>query len=293
VLLERLYEERLLRIEHRRADERVGPDESGRPRWRGGPCRGGRRARWRSCRRESARRRRAGGSWPATQARYRSASASWGWFAAAKTAVLLRAAGAGERLVPDESANDSAERAAGPPRPRPRVNGGMGGDLDRGRRLRGARGRRGAHHRGGRHLLATLMRHFRTAVLRITRLPLAWLARPSKLAWYRCPAPRRLARRAAAEPLRSSGGRGRIAGRGRRRARTQAARRPQTATIPGALSESARKWTIDVGRAITDLLDGSCPARFGRRLGALTPGLHSSPCRHLTTREWPPLPVSG
>ena len=90
--------------------------------------------------------------------------------ARAEPALALGAAGAGERVVADVPAGRAAPGAAGVPRPGPQVIGGMGNDLRRGLRLRGARRRRGAHHRGRWRVLATVMRHFRATALAVSPL---------------------------------------------------------------------------------------------------------------------------
>lgn len=86
--------------------------------------------------------------------------------------LAFGAAGAGERLVADESTTGPAARATEAPRARGGVRVSMGGDLGAGRaqRRRGARCRRGAHHRGGGRRLATVMRHFRASTTAVSPL---------------------------------------------------------------------------------------------------------------------------
>ena len=93
--------------------------------------------------------------------------------------LVLGAAGAGERLVANVAALDTASGAAEPWRPRGSVRRSMGRDLGAGRsrRHRGADRRRGAHHRGGGHPLATVMRHL-LSPLSISTLALGMAAPP-------------------------------------------------------------------------------------------------------------------
>jgi hypothetical protein len=255
VLLEGLGDEACTR----RASTPGEPRQAGRtapPRWRREPRRGGRRARRRWCPPSSARRRRGGGSSPAPQARspgHLTRGGGAGTDAGARCGRACRGGRTSQRRrsgrsrgAADAAAGDRGHGQGSPSRAAPPWRSSPARRAPSRTTARPRDGDASLSRDGARGIAAGAARASHDRRSSAGTAPRRRGGPPD------APRPRR--------PGRSSGGLGRSARRGRRPARTLGARRPRTAEIPDALSESAWKWTGSVRRAITGPLVTRRPA---------------------------------